>query len=200
MTWAAIGDESHQEHCALDTIDQRFRRNRARLLACLSWSPYTEPLPWPLLQHERVELFNEATQKLPGADWSSLVGLRMMGFGLRRVGFLDPNDCRYIIKIPRNAHGIEDNTFEASVGGGVWEHPSGMDIPTPRTTWAGGRWEPFWGIRCERVKPLFREPRLGVTTEAELEDLDVPAWVYEVDAFQVGYTAGGRLVAYDTGH
>ena len=118
----------------------------------------------------------------------------MLGFGLYRVCFLDPDDQGRVIKVPRNQQGIDDNITE--LGFTLHPHP---EIQIPRFEWAGGQWTPFMALRAERVKRIFPEPRNAFTPEDALTKLGLPEWTYSIDARQIGYTADGRLVAFDMG-
>ena len=127
-------------------------------------------------------------QELPITSWR-IRGYRFLGYGRGRMTFKEPNGS-WVLKIPYNRHGIEDNRVEAKIyksrrGICFPENPRGQRGRLTKCTRVN-----YFGVPCIRME-FLRKTHLS-------ETIEYPAWVYGLDdGEQVGYDAKGRLKVFD---
>ncbi len=96
----------------------------------------------------------------------------------------------YVVKLPKNFHGIADNDWEGSVSNTKEsiDDPNEIQYPKTRLAYKDG------------VAIVFMEFIEALTSDAIVERFGhEPDWVFSVDGGQVGVNKNGRLVAYDYG-
>jgi hypothetical protein len=107
-----------------------------------------------------------------------------IGCGRNRMVFRHGN---YVIKIPLNDHGVDDNYQERD----VWTQPRYADV---RPQYA----------RCRLLGTIlimqFAQFQGPLSDDAGyIAMADCPEWAYAIDCCQVGYNRYGNIVAYDYG-
>lgn len=108
--------------------------------------------------------------------------------GRNRNVFLLPGG--YVVKIPKNFHGIGDNDWEGSVSNTKEsiDDPYYVQYPKTRLVYKGDVAIVF----MEFITPMSSKDIISRFGEE-------PDWVDSVDGGQVGVNKNGRLVAYDYG-
>lgn len=110
--------------------------------------------------------------------------VRFMGFDLYCLGIGRHRTAYklqgpYVAKVPNSTWGLTDNEEEAHAY-----------LIGKAQRWLGGN----YFAACRMLGYVLI---MEYVEHADLPYVDLPSWVYAVDCKQVGYTADGRLVAYD---
>jgi len=90
----------------------------------------------------------------------------------------------WVVKVPINAFGLEDNLAESKIYTDTKEDPDGYLVKYAECSHFNYKDLPI--VRMEKVKPVICKTGL-------------PEWTDYVDCGQVGYNKKGELVAYDYG-
>lgn len=118
--------------------------------------------------------------------------------GRHRDTYLDLQNKRWVVKIPRDSEGAEANRQEAEFFGDAGRRPLTKELADYRRDNGPGRFVGAVYARCRLMKRdiLVMELVKGALDIASNED-NYPSWAVRMDGGQVGYGRDGTLVCYD---